>query len=137
MPFQPKIPLPQDGQPVAAGTFVPSLRALAGDVLYLKDVLDTELRGETVFIRDVTVDPAVQVGQPVYFNVTNRRFERAYANTVLDPVGGEILPADSGDAWGVVYTKTTATLATLLAQGYAPLDLSQAVTGPVTAGRYY
>ncbi len=136
-PFQENLPLPTDGQPVAAGTLVPSLRVLNDNVRFLKAIIDDEARGETVFARDVTVEPDALLWQPVYYNSQTQRFERALANTAVDPTTGALLTTDSSRPWGVIAEKTNATKAKLLLQGYYPADLANAVDGTVTAGMYY
>jgi sugar lactone lactonase YvrE len=125
-----------DGDPVNQGTINTALRDIDNNTRYLKEVFEAATLGSTVFARNVTVETDAAKGMPVYYNVSNSRFERAKAASAVDS-SGQIVTADSGHVWGIVYKKHTSTSADLLLTGYADLDISAAVDGSVTAGLYY
>jgi len=134
--FQEIIRLIANGDPVDATSINTILRQLAGNAEYLKLLLDEALLGSVVMAREVTVKDTVSVGQPVYFNTTNQRFEPALASAYVDGTTGQLTTADSTQVIGVCYYKHNSTNADILLHGYASLDVSAAITG-TDAGLYY
>jgi len=125
----------QAGAPGRAASVSGPDRQLEGNIQYLKDIYDEAGLGEAVFLRNQAVDPAVKVGQPVYWNYTTNRFEKAMAATTT--VAGVVTIADSADVVGIVYSKAGSAIATLLTYGVATVSLVEAVAGAPVAGRYY
>jgi hypothetical protein len=125
------------GEPGKAGTVARPDQQLDANIQFLKDLVDGALLGEALFIRDATVEANALVGQPVYFNNTTQQYERAIAAVAEDPTTGVLVAADSADVAGVIFSKTNSTLADILVLGFAALDISNAVDGTPTAGRYY
>jgi hypothetical protein len=127
----------RDGEPVAAGVTNRPTQQLQQNINYLWEVLSASGLGSTIVIRRATVDASVKVGQPVYFSSSSKVFEQALATVATGTVDGHIVAAESAQVWGVVLQKLSSTLADILVSGYSALNLSEAVTGTVTAGLYY
>ena len=130
----------KDGETVSAGVVNRPTGVLDDRTQYLYDLLRAAEIGSTVFARGVTVDPAVTVGTPVYWDPNNQRFGRGLVAVTSDIATGALRTADSAMIWGVVYAKTTAAdKADILLFGYAALDITPALeTGEtLAAGGYY
>ena len=127
----------RDGEPVAAGVTNRPTQQLQQNINYLWEVLSASGLGSTIVIRRATVDASVKVGQPVYFSSSSKAFEQALATVASGTVDGHVVAAESAQVWGVVLQKLSSTLADILVSGYSALNLSEAVTGTVTAGLYY
>lgn len=124
-----------DGMTIDANNANTPLAQLQGNINYVRELVESALRGSTIIARDRTADAAVQVGQPVYFNTANQQFEKALPR--VQSVAGELTPAESTYVVGIVLQKTTATKIDVLLRGLAPVDMSAAVDGTVTSGLYY
>ena len=127
----------RDGEPVAAGVTNRPTQQLQQNINYLWEVLSASGLGSTIVIRRATVDASVKIGQPVYFSSSSKAFEQALATVASGTVDGHVVAAESAQVWGVVLQKLSSTLADILVSGYSALNLSEAVTGTVTAGLYY
>lgn len=127
----------REGEPVAAGVTNRPTQQLQQNINYLWEVLSASGLGSTIVIRRATVDVSVKVGQPVYFSSSSKAFEQALATVASGTVDGHVVAAESAQVWGVVLQKLSSTLADILVSGYSALNLSEAVTGTVTAGLYY
>jgi len=103
---------------------------------YLKDRIDAQDNGQALFAFDVTVESSVNIGQAVYWSEANQKFEKALAAVELD-ANGAMVNTKSSNIIGIVHSKKSATVATLLLSGKATVDISAAVDGSVTAGKYY
>jgi hypothetical protein len=125
----------QNGEKVDATVSGRPDRALSDRTQYLKERLDALDSGQALFAMDVSIEAEALVGQPVYWNSTNQRFERALA--VVEENGGVVTNAESAEVVGVVYSKSSSTVATLVTFGKVALSLSNAFSGTVTAGKYY
>lgn len=134
--YQQLVQLIQNGDPVNEATINRILSTLEGNTAYLKSIFESAVLGSAQFAYGVTVETDALIGQPVYFNAANGRFERALAAATVDS-SGELTTTASSHVWGLVYAKHSSITADLLLSGYAPLDLSNAVTGTVTAGLYF
>jgi len=110
-------------------------RELESNVQYLKAVFDAASLAEAMFLWHQTVHPDTKIGQPVYWNYTNSRFEPALA--AVENVAGVVAAADSADVAGIIYTKESSTCAHILTLGTAEVALTEAVDGTPVAGRYY
>jgi len=126
----------QDGERVDANVSGRPDRSLSDRTQYLKDRIDAQDNGQALFAFDVTVESSANVGQAVYWSETNQKFEKALAAVELD-ANGSMVNTQSSNIIGIVYSKTSATVATLLLSGKATVDISAAVDGSVTAGKYY
>ena len=78
----------KDGEPVSAGTANRPTQQLDQNIRYLWDIIQAANLGSTVYARSQTIKSDLQVGQPVYFNASTARFEKAYATTLNDSVTG-------------------------------------------------
>jgi len=125
------------GAPGRASSVSGPDRELERNIQYVKAIVDAFRLGETLYKRDAVIDPALEVGQPVYYNSINARFEAALAASQNDPATGTIVAADSADVWGIVAVKRSAAIADILLIGVAEIDISAAVDAGVSAGRYY
>lgn len=139
MAFNNRISLIVPGEPVAAGVANRPTRKLDENVRYLKDLVDASALGQAVFARDATVETATVVGSPVYYNAQHSCFELALSATATDSVNQRLITADSSKVWGIVYSKTNATLADIMLLGYGSVDISNVLEGTetLTAGPYY
>lgn len=126
-----------DGEPVDAGATGRPDRQLDQNLQHLKDLLELSLVGQALVARDVTVSPDVLLGQPVFWNATSDRAERALAKVEYDTELGTLVAAAEAEVLGVVLSKSGSTLADIVIVGWVDLDISNAVTGDTEAGRYY
>lgn len=137
------IKLIKEGEPVSPGTPNRPLQQLDQNLRYLWDIIQAAALGSTVYARSQTIDSTLEVGQPVYFNAANARFEPAYAAAVSDQATGYLVVPDQAQVWGIVANKLHANLADILLFGYAQIDIAQAIgsevnlDGSVPAGTWY
>ena len=126
------------GEPVSASVASRPDRALESRTNYLLRLLESIDQKLAVIHYAQPVDPNVQVGQAVYWNTTNYRYEAALATVTTDP-DGNIVYDDRADVAGMVLSKPSSDLADVVLFGIAKFDdLTQAVEGgTVTPGRYY
>lgn len=110
---------------------------LTGRTDYLRRRLDAAEFGQAVFAHDVTLDPDLLEGQPVYWNDDAQRFEAALAAAEADADSGALVPSASAHVLGVLYAKEFATKGSVLLFGYAPLDLTNSAGAGAAAGLYY
>ena len=127
----------RDGEPVSAGVTNRPTAQLQQNINYIWEVLGASGVGSTIVIRKTAVASSVKVGQPVYFSSVSQVFEQALSAVASNTVNGHVVAAESAQVWGVVLQKLSATSADILVSGYSALNLSEAVTGTVTAGLYY
>jgi hypothetical protein len=137
--FKNNLTLIQDGEAVSAEVANRPLIELLGNTAYLRSWLAAMSGGSALFLRSQPIDPTVLVGQPVYWNRDNFRFEAARlepAMTTEDPV-----VAEPGQVWGILHSKLTTDVGIILLYGYAEMDLTLAVdelvAGEVPAGTWY
>jgi hypothetical protein len=126
-----------DGELVAAGVVGRPDRTIDNNVRYLKDLVDASSLGTAVFRPAVTLDPAVQVGQPVYWDATAQRFALALAAVSVDMSTGALVTAPSADCLGVVIYKQSANLGDVVTGGSYRVDISAAAGVAPAPGRYY
>lgn len=126
----------QDGERVDANVSGRPDRALSDRTAYLKDRIDAIDNGQALFAFDVAVDSSVLIGQAVYWNKANQQFEKALSSVVTDN-HGNLVNADQAEVLGVVFSKTSATIATLVISGKVQLDLTNAISGSVVSGKYF
>lgn len=126
----------QDGERVDANVSGRPDRALSDRTSYLKDRIDAIDNGQALFAFDVAVEASVLIGQAVYWNASTQKFEKALASVVID-AEGSLVNSPESEVVGVVFSKTSSTVATLLISGKATLDISNAISGALQAGRYF
>ncbi len=126
----------QNGEKVDANVSGRPDRTLSDRTEYLKQRIDALDNGQALFVFDVAVEPSVEVGHAVYWNASSQRFEKALAAVESDS-NGRIVNSKTCDVLGIVHSKTSSTVATILTAGKAAVNLAVAVGGAVTAGKYY
>ena len=102
-------------------------RALDGNVRYLRDLLESSVKGDALIAFCQTVKSDVQEGYAVYFNTNNLQFEGALAGTEIDALTGNLVTSATSYVWGVVINKINATKADILIGGVGEVDLSTSV----------
>ncbi|NBO19074.1 MAG: hypothetical protein EBV03_07610 [Proteobacteria bacterium] len=126
------------GEPVQANIVNRPDYALEDRTNYLKDRLDAAALGQALFDVDATIAEDVLEGQPVFWNYQTQRYERALAAVENDEITQTLTVQASSDCLGLLYKKKSATLGDIVMRGIVKLPgISNAVTGAVTAGRYY
>jgi hypothetical protein len=116
-PYQPQVPYVQDGEPVNAATTNRPTRVVAGNAQYVADRLDGSAIGEASIAYNVTITPALQLGQPVGFDPNARAFVPALAEVANDPLLGVLAPSPRSQCVGILINKTSPTLGDLLIGG--------------------
>lgn len=114
-----------DGQPVNASITNKPIEQLNNNINYLKQIVESITTGQRIIINNAVLESSTLVGQPVYFNNVNQRYEAAIADDT-----------EKQNVIGIVLEKQGPTLGTILLQGYAVIDMSNAIT-PITPGAYY
>lgn len=128
----------QPGEPVEAGVVGRPDRTLEERTEYLKDRLDAAELGRALFDSNATIAPDVLPGQPVYWNYTSQRYERALAAVEVDQATQTLVVQPSSDCVGICYRKKSATLADIVLRGIVDLpELTNAVGPTIAPGRYY
>jgi hypothetical protein len=126
------------GEPVQAEIVGRPDKALEQRTDYLKDRLDAAALGRALFDVDATIAPDVLEGQPVFWNYQTQRYERALAAVENDDITQTLVVQASSDCLGLLYSKKSPTLGDIVLRGIVKLPgLTNAITGPITAGRYY
>jgi hypothetical protein len=126
------------GEPVQAGVVSRPDRTLEDRTDYLKDRLDAASLGRVLVDSDATICSSVLPGQPVYWNWVEKRYEPALAAVGQDPDTQVLLVQPSSDCVGICLRKRSATLGDIVLRGIVDIpDLSNAVDGDITPGRYY
>lgn len=123
-----------DGMPVNAANTNPSIIQLYQNDLALRNILEY-FQMPSALLAKVEVNPAVQVGQPVYYSSETGRYELAsFAKTT---VGGQVYLAATAEVWGIVTTKLSNDTVYMLVDGIHPVDLTSSAGAGPHAGRYY
>jgi hypothetical protein len=126
------------GEPVQAEIVGRPDKALEQRTDYLKDRLDAAALGRALFDVDATIAEDVLEGQPVFWNYQTQRYERALAAVENDEITQTLVVQASSDCLGLLYSKKSPTLGDIVLRGIVKLPgLTNAITGPITAGRYY
>lgn len=130
----------EDGQAVNAGNTSRPDRDLAANQRYLKEWLEEADLGEAIVAHEVTIDPDLLPGQPVYFDAVEKRYAPAFAAVEPDATAGTLVMVPSAECIGILGYKHNTTLGTVILGGRVKIDLSLAVEaepdGP-QPGRYY
>jgi hypothetical protein len=135
--WNPQIPHIRDGEPVDAAVTSRPDRVLESNISYVRDRIDDADLGESGVAYNVTVAPNVNVGQPVFYNASSRQFELALAALTTDLATGTVGIAPSADCLGICAYKHNATLADVLLNGRAVVDVSNAAGSNPPPGRYF
>lgn len=127
----------QQGERVAPGVPNRVTRTIQQNVEYLYSLIQAANLGSAVFARSVPVSSGTAVGDSVYFDAATATFKPGLMQAQLDEATGEYVPGPTAEIWGVVYSKSSATLADVVLLGYVELDISEAVGGTPQATTYY
>jgi len=126
------------GEPVKSEIVGRPDRALEERTSYLKERLEAAEAGRALFDTDVTIAPDVLAGQPVYWNYSTQRYERAIAAVEADDSTQTLIVQPSSDCVGILYAKKSANLGDVVLYGIVKLpEITNAITGAPVAGRYY
>ncbi len=125
----------RNGEPVNAPVTNRPSDDLARQIDRQQAQLDAAAAGRALILPDQACAGDVGVGQPVFWNQDENRFEKALASTAL--TGGNVQVAASGRVRGVVYAKPTATTADVCVAGLAAIDLTAAGFAEPDDGLYY
>lgn len=126
------------GEPVQANIVGRPDTALEERTNYLKDRLDAAALARALFDLDATIAEDVLEGQPVFWNYQTQRYERALAAVENDDVTQTLVVQASSDVLGLLYKKKDTNLGDIVLRGIVKLPgITNAITGPVVAGRYY
>jgi hypothetical protein len=126
------------GEAVEAGVVARPDRTLEERTDYLRERLDAAELGRALFDSAATVASDVQPGQPVYWNYTTKRYEKALAAVSTDQTTGTLAVQPSADCVGLCYRKTAETLGDIVLRGIVDLPgLPNAIGSVVAPGRYY
>jgi len=109
---------------------------LQANIGKISSLITTTRIGQAVFAFDASVDPAAQVGQPVFFSVANSRFEQSKLSLLVGP-GGRTYASESSEAWGIISEKCAGDRAHILISGVASIDLTASVGTAAPAGKHY
>lgn len=128
-----------DGEQVDAGITGRPTRQLEQNLRHIKDLLELSLLGQALVARDVALISTVSVGQPVYWNAANARFEPALASVEFDTDLQTLVGTAQSQVLGVVWRKSGTTLGDVVLNGFVELDISTALGDDETveAGRYF
>jgi hypothetical protein len=138
-PFPSLVDLIKDLEEVAAKTPNRPLAQLAQRTDHLKAILDILRAGEALFALSVPLDAATVVGDAVYFDETSGTYKKALGAVETDPTTGSLILAESSFAIGLIASKATDTLGTLVTGGLCrDFSLENTISGDHTIpGPYY
>jgi len=126
-----------DGSPVNAGNTSRPTQELERNVQLLKEVIDNAALGRFIVDSAAALAPGIVVGNAVYYDAVNARYALAKAEIGRDAATGELVAKPSSRVVGIVQSKNGPVVGDVVLYGYIKVDLSNAVTGSVTAGPYY
>lgn len=128
------------GEPVEAGVVGRPDRVLEARTEYLKDRLDAAALGRALFEMDATIAPDVLPGQPVFWNTSTQRYEKAIVVVSTDEDTETLITQPSSDCVGLCYKKKSETRADIVLRGLVEFDITDivnAVNSPIESGRYF
>jgi hypothetical protein len=135
--FQNSVPHIQNGEAVESGPPRRVAEFLQQNIRHIKDRLDTAELGQLLVTPELPINPALQVGQPVYYDATTNRLEGGLASVIYDATLGVLTPAASAEILGIVHSKPTSNTAVVAMRGWSTVSLTVAVGGTPTSGWYY
>lgn len=124
--FRSDIDLIVDGQAVDAATANRPLQQLLDNTNYLNALLAGVAAGATLYARGAAIRSTVSVGQPVYYDAMNLRYDLAVADGTA-----------AGQVAGVCSLKSSPTAGDVLLYGRAAVDVSAGTGGAVDPGAAY
>lgn len=104
-----------NGEPVSAEVTNRAVLELAQNTEYLHDLIRSMAAGQALIAKRLPVDPAVLVGDVVYFKKSTSKYDKALA--AVDSIGTSWFAADSAQVTGVVLYKDSSNNADVLVAG--------------------
>lgn len=136
MSFRQNVRPPQNGEPVNATVAGRSIEFLRQNDQFLKDLIDNLLRPSGVYLYEQTLDSATVVGTPVYWDADATKFKPAKLALEWQPTSGTVQFAETSKVVGIVASKDSSTLGTILVGGYCELSGLDTICGEATLGDY-
>lgn len=127
----------QNGEQVSAGVTNRAPREILAYLEYIEQRLAAAELGGAIYHFQAAVEPDAKVGQPVYWNATNNRYERAVVAFDASASNLDLLARPSSVPAGVVSAKLAASAADVLLVGRARISLTEAFDGTPTPGQYW
>lgn len=129
-----------NGEAVEASITNRPTSAVARRTQYLYDRLQAMAAGEALFIHDVPIEAAAEIGDVVYYDDVTLQYKRALAAVELDTQFGWYTISKSSYAIGVIYSKADVNIGSICTAGtLRSFDLSNTIIegSATTAGPYY
>lgn len=136
MPFNRRVQPVRPGEEVRAGVTNRAPNVIHQNTLYLLELIESARLGQVLVAYDQTIETDAVVGDVVWFDGADQRFERALAQTETDAVTGAVVTTASSFPWGMVRAKE-GTLADILIAGFDELDIQLQDGETLEAGVYY
>lgn len=138
--FSSRVSHVQPNSPVSAGNTSRATRELEQRSNYLKEIIDAIEAGRLLVRRDQLLSPEVVEGDAVFWDATEKRFDRALAAVENDPETSVFVPTASADCLGICMLKDNVTSGIIATVGMVKLSqavLESMIDGDVEPGRYY
>jgi hypothetical protein len=127
----------RNGEDVSAGVTNRAPREILAFLEYLEQRLNAAELGGAIYHFQAAVEPDAKEGQPVYWNPTTNRYERAIVGFDASETDLNLIGRPSSRPAGVVSVKLAASAANILLCGRARVSLDEAVDGIATQGQYW
>lgn len=101
----------------------------------ISTLYETVKLGQALIARNVPLEPATRVGQPVYYETGNQRFSRSRLETLQQ--ADRVFASESSEAWGLVLEKCTADRGHIVLSGLVDVDLLESVGESQPTGKFY
>ncbi len=138
--FASRVPHVQPGSAVSAGNTSNATRALEQRTNYLREIVDATTAGRLLVHSAQALSPDVAIGDAVYWDTDNQRFDRALAGVQNDSVTGVFTTLPSSECLGICITKSNATTGDIATVGMVQLTatvLNAMIDGTVLSGQYF
>lgn len=124
------------GSPLSSSNVGSPDRQLEAYLNELAQRVESAEIGSGLLLHDQPVNSSTVSGTPVYWSTNSNRWEPALAAFSTTP-GGNVTPAPSSIVGGIVFKKTTSTVATLLVSGSADFTGTPLLASNPDQGLYY
>lgn len=111
------------------------LSQLQQNISFLSSVMQTAREGSAIYGFDAPINPAIEVGQPVYYDLSTDRFELSRLDLVK--VGANYIAGPSSDVWAIVVQKCAVDRATLLLDGVSSVNMLVSTSLTMIGGKWY
>lgn len=112
-----------------------ALAQIQQSLQFLSNVMTVAREGSALLGFNIAIDPAIQVGQPVYYNVANSRLELAQVE--VTEANGYLSAAVKSDVIGIVTVKCASDKAHILLDGICSIDLTASTGSATPNGKFY